>query len=118
MTKFTLPFIIQDEKVKAEMGRDKVVVTKQIILDIDANGAIDTGKNKNVELGRIRAAAGQNDGQPWSVSRLRGAGPMMVKVVHVDFERKDKTKGKERRNRPRSAYSIAPQSRFPRHLRS
>ena len=69
MTKFTLPFIIQDEKVKAEMGRDKVVVTKQIILDINANGAIDTGKNKNIELGRIRAAAGQDEGQPWSVSR-------------------------------------------------
>ena len=76
------------------MGRDKVVVSKQIILDVTPNGAIDTGKNKNIELGRLRAAAGQNDGQPWSVGHLRGAGPMMVKVVHVDFERKDKTKGK------------------------
>ena len=94
MYKLTLPFVIQDESVKAEMQRDKVVVTKQLILDVDDNGALDTGKNKNVELGRIRAAAGQNDGQPWTITRLRGAGPLMVKVVHVEFERKDKTKGK------------------------
>ena len=94
MTKLTLPFIIQDENVKAEMARDKVVVFKQLILDLDESGGLDFGKNRNIDLGRIRAAVGQNDPGPWSISKLRGAGPVMVKVVHIDFERKDKTKGK------------------------
>lgn len=95
MVKLTIPFVIQDETVKAEMQRDKVVVSKQIILDMDADGGIDWNKNKNVELGRIRAAVGQNvDGQPWSIQKLRGAGPVMVKVVHTEFGRKDGTKGK------------------------
>ena len=76
------------------MGRDKVVVFKQFILDIDENGALDTGKNKNIDLGRVQTAVGQQNDKPWSISKLRGAGPVMVKVVHIDFERKDKTKGK------------------------
>lgn len=95
MTKLSLPFVLQDEAVKAELGRDKVTISKQIILDMDDTGGLDFGKNKNVELGRIRAATGQNDpGTPWSIGKLRGAGPVMVKVVHIEFERKDKTKGK------------------------
>lgn len=94
MTKLTLPFVIQDETVKTEMQRDKVVVTKQLILDLDDSGGLDFGKNKNVELGRIRSAVGQNDGQPWSIAKLRGAGPVMVKIVHTAFDRRDGTKGK------------------------
>lgn len=94
MTKFTCPFVIQDEAVKSELGRDKVVINRQIILDLDDKGDLDWGKNKNIDLGRIRAAVGQNDPGPWSISRLRGAGPVMIKVTHIDYERKDKTKGK------------------------
>lgn len=95
MTKLTLPFIIQDEAVKAELQREKVVISKQIILDLDETGGLDFSKNRNVELGRIRNAVGQNaDGSPWSIASLRGAGPVMIKVTHVEFERKDKSKGK------------------------
>lgn len=94
MSKFTIPFVIHDDTVKQTMGRDKVVVTKQVILDInDTTGALDWGKNKNIELGRVRQGAGQNAPGPWSVAQLRGAGPMMVKVVHKQFDRKDGTKG-------------------------
>lgn len=94
MHKFNCPFIIQDEAVKAELQRDEVTIFKQIILDLNDDGGLDFGKNRNIDLGRIRAAVGQNDAGPWSIARLRGAGPVMVKVVHVDFERKDKTRGK------------------------
>lgn len=94
MTKFTIPFVIQDDRVKQELSRDKVVVAKQLILDLEDDGkTIATGPNKNIDLGRIRAAAGQTNG-PWSPSMLRGAGPMMVKVGHVEFTRRDGTKGK------------------------
>jgi hypothetical protein len=94
MTKLTLPFVINDEKLKAEMERDKVVITKQMILDIEDNGSLAKGKNKNVDLGRIRDALGQNEDDTWSILKLRGAGPVMVRVVHVDFERRDGSKGK------------------------
>lgn len=94
MTKFNVPFVVQDDKVKQELARDKVVVTKQIILDLDDAGGLSKDKNKNIELGRIRQAAGQNDSGPWSPANLRGAGPMMGKIVHREFERKDGTKGK------------------------
>lgn len=94
MTKATIPFVIQDDRVKAELGRDKVTISKQLILDLEEDGkTLATGPNKNIELGRIRAAVGQDKG-PWSFSMLRGAGPLMVKVGHVEFTRSDGSKGK------------------------
>lgn len=93
MTKFTIPFVIQDDKVKQEMGRDKVVISKQVILDLNDQGSLDTSRGRNVELGRVRAAAGQQDTSPWGFANLRGAGPMMIKVVHRTFDRSDGTKG-------------------------
>lgn len=94
MTKVTLPFVIQDDRVKNELQRDKVIVAKQLILDLADDGmTLATGPNKNIELGRIRAAAGQDKG-PWSIANLRGAGPLMVKVAHVEYSRKDGSKGK------------------------
>lgn len=95
MTKFNLPFIINDDKAKQELNRDQVVVTKQMILDVDPiTKQLDFGVNKNIELGRVRDAVGQNNPGPWSVSQLRGAGPLMVKVEHIEYARKDGTKGK------------------------
>jgi hypothetical protein len=94
MYKLTLPFVINDDKVKQELDRDKVTISKQLILDLDDNGKLSEGKNKNVELGRIRDAVGQNDGSPWSIAQLRGAGPLMVRVTHVEFERRDGSRGK------------------------
>lgn len=93
MFKFNCPFVINDDKVKTELGRDKVVIVKQIILDLDDNGALSFGTNRNVELGRIRDAVNQNGSGPWSPAQLRGAGPVMVKVDHVEFQRKDNSKG-------------------------
>lgn len=95
MTKFDVPFVINDDTVKAAMGgRDKVVVSSQLILDIAADGNLDFGPDKNVRLGRIREAVGQNTEGPWSPSQLRGAGPVMVKIEHIEYTRKDGTKGK------------------------
>jgi hypothetical protein len=94
MTKFNCPFVINDDRAKQELGRDKVIVYATLLLDIDENGGIATGQNKNVKLGQIREAVGQNQAGSWSVAQLRGAGPLMVKVEHIEFQRKDGTKGK------------------------
>jgi hypothetical protein len=94
MTKVTIPFVVQDDKIKKEMQRDKVIVGKQLILEFEDDGkTIATGPNKNIELGRIKAAVGQDKG-PWSFANLRGAGPFMGKVTHVEYQRKDGSKGK------------------------
>lgn len=94
MTKVTIPFLVQDDKVKKELQRDKVIVGKQLILDFEDDGkTLATGPNKNIELGRIRAAVGQEKG-PWSFMNLRGAGPFMGKVTHVEYQRNDGSKAK------------------------
>lgn len=93
MVKFNLPFSIQDDAVKAQMGRDTVHVEYQLILDRDNLGQLDWSKGKNVKLGQVRDAVGQNVSGPWSIFNLRGAGPCYVNVVHETYRRKDGTDG-------------------------
>lgn len=89
MYKFSCPCVVQDEAVKTQLGVEKLVVYKQMNLDIDG-GNLEWGKNKNIELGQLRNAVGQNvNGQPWAISNLRGAGPFMGRVEHREGKRKD-----------------------------
>lgn len=82
-TIFAPPFVIQDPTVAAQLGRDKVVVFhKGIFIDTDAAGGLDTSKGKNVDLGRLRDAVSQNGAGPWTFNNLKGAGPVIVKVIH------------------------------------
>lgn len=82
-TVFSPPFAIQDGAVQQELGRDKVVVYhKGIFLDFGSDGGLDFSKGKNVGLNQLRDAVGQNVQGPWSFASLKGAGPVMVKVVH------------------------------------
>lgn len=64
---------IQDEAVKALLGRDSVKVNQQQILDLTEEGGLDVGKGKNVGLGRIREALGLNvPGEPFAFPMLQG----------------------------------------------
>lgn len=50
-------------------------------LDTNEAGALEFGANKNVALGRLREALGQNrSGEPWSFKMLKGAGPLRVTI--------------------------------------
>lgn len=92
MTKFNCPFVLDSPEQATKLNRDKIVVTKQLILDLDpATGNLDFGVNKNVQLGMIRTAAGQKDVKPWGIGNLRGAGPMLVRVDHLSGKRTDGT---------------------------
>lgn len=72
---------ILDENLKATLGLDKPQVRQSCFLDLDANGKIASGQNKNVDLGRVRDALGQNNaGQPWGPMMLNGAGPAKLKI--------------------------------------
>lgn len=94
MTKFNCPFVIDSPEQQAKLNRDKIVVSKQIILDIDQTGNLDFGTNKNVPLGQIRTAVGQQQTKPWGLANLRGSGPVMVRVEHREGKRDDGTEWK------------------------
>lgn len=74
---------IQDENVKALLGRDKILVPQQIMLDLNESGeGLDMGKGKNVGLGRLREALDLNKpGEPFSFSMIQGR-PATVVVSH------------------------------------
>jgi len=80
-----IPFLITDDGVRAKLSRDTVIVPYDIFLDLiygktsNDPDTLDTGEGKNVKLGQLRAALGQNNPN-WNFSQLRGAGPVMVKV--------------------------------------
>jgi len=70
-------WLIEDAGVKEYLGRDTVSCKQGIMLDI-ANGGLDMSPGKNVGLGRLREAVGQNDpSQPFSFHNLPG---QMAKV--------------------------------------
>lgn len=73
---------IDSDVVRNELGRDKVIVTQGIMLDLELSGALATGENKNVRLGQLREAVGLNDASaPFSFGMLRGRAAK-VKVEH------------------------------------
>lgn len=78
----SLPWVIQDENVKATLERTKVVVPQDMFIDM-RDGHLDWAKGKNTDLGRIRTALRQNEPGPWTFAMLQGAGPAMVRVKHI-----------------------------------
>ena len=82
-----LEWTIDDEKLKAELGRTPKV-RQSIMLDVTAGGGLDFGKGKNVGLGRLREALNQNaDGKPWSFAML-GSQVAKIKVKQRLYEDK------------------------------
>ena len=70
---------IQDENVKALLGRDSVKVSQQQMLDLTDEGGLDLGKGKNIGLGRIREALDLNTpGDPFSFGMIQGR---LAKVI-------------------------------------
>lgn len=76
-------YVIMDEKLKEDLGLSKIVVQDRVFLDMEKDGALAFGPNKNVRLGKIREAVNQNDAKKaWNFNMLRGAGPVLIKVTH------------------------------------
>ena len=74
-----IQWIIENDEVKAFLGRDTVTVKQGLMLDILPSGALDMSKGKNISLGRLREAVGQNKpGQAFSFQNLPG---QMAKVT-------------------------------------
>lgn len=78
---------VQDDGFKAAMGRtpdQPAIVRQTIFLDLvmgpTGKMILDTSKGKNVPLGKLREALGQNV-PGWSPGRLIGAGPALLDVT-------------------------------------
>lgn len=66
-------WMIEDEGVKAALGRTNVTAKQGVMLDLLPSGALDTAEGKNVQLGRLREAVGKNrEGEVFSFSMLPG----------------------------------------------
>lgn len=65
---------VQDEEAKKAVDREKLSVTQSVLLDVtDSGDGLDMGKGKNIGLGAIRTALGQNKpGAPWSPAMIEG----------------------------------------------
>lgn len=77
---FNVLIEVQDEALKQELNQEKLFVNHNVFLDLDENEQLDMRKGKNVALGKLRDAVGQNDGSPWSPNMLLGQ-PVQVDVT-------------------------------------
>ena len=86
-----LTWIVDDEEVRNETGMAEPSVRQTLWLDITDSGGLDFGKGKNVGLGRVRDAVGQNQtGKPWAPGMLIGQ-VAKVKVTHTIDKRDNET---------------------------
>lgn len=75
-------WIVDDETARQETGMAEPSVRQTLWLDVTESGGLDFGKGKNVGLGRLREAVGQNQsGKPWQPGMLIGQ-VAKVKVSH------------------------------------
>ena len=73
-----------NDDLKAQMNMDEIRVRQSLFLDREPNGALSTGKNKNVSLGKLRDALGQNDPtRAWFLKMLEGAGPARIRTKNA-----------------------------------
>lgn len=86
----TYALLDDDGKLKNLLGLEKPTLQDRIFLDVNEDNSIAFGPNKNVRLGRVREAVGQNDPKKkWNFNMLRGAGPVLLRISHTY----DKTTG-------------------------
>ncbi len=76
-------FRVDHPELADELGRKASTVRLTLFLDLTASGSLDFGTGKNIGLGRLREALGQNEpGEPWSPSSMEG-NQAMIRVKHT-----------------------------------
>lgn len=77
--------VCTDPNVAAEMklsGDQQPTVYWQEFIDLDDNGQLDISDGKNIKLGKLRQAAGQNNDDEWSMNDLKSA-TLGARVTHA-----------------------------------
>jgi hypothetical protein len=73
---------VDSEEARDATGQAEPMVFQTVWLDVKEDGNLDMGRGKNVGLGKLREALGQNaPGKPWSPGMLIG-GVAKIKVAH------------------------------------
>ncbi len=82
--------IVDEEEARTATGLPEPQIRHGIFLDIDDSGMLDMTEGKNIDLGKLRQALGQNDEGEWSPAMMEGA----VCTGHVvqDPDKDDPTK--------------------------
>ena len=76
-------YAIDDQGVREETGLPEPTIRQSIFLELGADGKLDSGKGKNVNLGRLREAVGLNQpGQAFSFASLIGQA-CIIAVKHT-----------------------------------
>lgn len=79
---------VLNPELAAQLGREKIIARQSLLLDTTPAGTLDLGKDRNVQLGKVRAAVGQNNpNEPWKPANLRGAGPAKILISHRPDQR-------------------------------
>lgn len=84
--RMTVKWLIDDPAgdLERQIGR-KPVITQSIMLDLTSEGGLDMSEGKNVQLGRLREAVGQNeDGKPWQPAMLIGSVAKLLVKHRID----------------------------------
>ena len=82
---------VDDETTRQETGMAEPTVRQTIWLDLNESGSLDFGKGRNVGLGRLRDALGQNEtGKLWQPGMMVG-GVAKIKVTHSIDKRDNET---------------------------
>lgn len=81
---------IDNQQLAESMGMKEALITQGVFLDMSPDGQLEKGPNKNIQLGRVLEALGQNDGRRWGPAMLEGAGPVKLLVSH-EPDKKDAT---------------------------
>lgn len=63
-------FIVEDEGVKAKLNMPEPSARMSIFLDLNEQGQLDMGTNKNVKVGALKKAVGLKEGRKWSFRHM------------------------------------------------
>lgn len=80
-----ITWLLRDDELMNSLGRDKITVRQSVFMDVTEQGSLDLSKGKNIQLGKVRDALGQNDPEkPWRPSYLVGATAMVTVTQRPD----------------------------------
>ena len=73
--------IMDAPELAEQLNMETPSIEYGMFLDTEGDGRLSFGANKNVKLGQLREALGQNHrGTPWSFSMLTGQGPLKIRI--------------------------------------
>lgn len=82
----TVLFVSTDPDVIEEMklaDGQEAIVRQNFFLDLTDEGMLDVSPGRNINLGKLRHACGQNTADEWSIMDMKGATVGGVRVKHT-----------------------------------